>query len=341
MRLGHMKREQVDKEKLLGYVDRFEGLRIGVWGDLILDEHLYGTTRRISREAPVLILSYNGQEYSLGGAGNAVQNLRALGAYPVPVGVIGRDAEGRKILSLLRSKGVPTDHILPEKSFRTPLKTRIMAGEDNTRKQQILRIDREGRVPDSPALSARIRKAVGSVIRDCAALLVSDYSYDTVKKEIYASVLPAATAARVPVAVDSRFRLMDFAGSTVATPNESEVEAATRVITGGNASALNEASMKVLRRLQSPALLVTRGSRGMVLFEKGRPPFPIPVRGTTDIVDVTGAGDTVISVFTLAVAAGASFREAAELANFAGGIVVMKKGAAALSPRELRQAIRS
>lgn len=336
-----MKREQVNKERLLGYVDRFEGLRVGVWGDLILDEHLYGTTRRVSREAPVLILGFKGQEYSLGGAGNAVQNLKALGAYPVPVGVVGRDAEGRKILSLLRSKGITTEHIIPEKSYRTPLKTRIMAGEDNTRKQQILRIDREGRVPDAPALSARVRKAVGSVIRECAALLVSDYSYDTVKKDIYTASLPAATAARVPIAVDSRFRLMDFAGATVATPNESEVEAAIRVTTGGNAAALNEASMKILRRLRSPALLVTRGSRGMVLFEKGKPPFPILVRGTTDIVDVTGAGDTVISVFTLAMAAGASFREAAELANFAGGVVVMKKGAATLSPRELRQAIRS
>lgn len=330
-----------DRDGLLGYVDRFEGLRIGVWGDLILDEHLYGTTRRISREAPVLILSFKDQEYSLGGAGNAIQNLKALGAFPVPVGVVGRDAAGRRVLSLLRSKGIPTDRIILEKGYRTPLKTRIMAGEENTRKQQILRIDREGRVPDSPALSRRIRKAVGAVIRDCAALLVSDYNYDTVKKAIFAECLPAAAAARVPIAVDSRFRLMDFAGATVATPNESEVEAALGMAPGGNTAALYEASAKVLRKLRSPALLVTRGSRGMVLFEKGNPPFPIPVRGTTDIVDVTGAGDTVISAFTLALAAGASFREAAELANFAGGVVVMKKGAAALSPRELRQAIRS
>lgn len=336
-----MKREQVDREKLLGYIDRFEGLRIGVWGDLILDEHLYGTTRRVSREAPVLILSFKGQEYSLGGAGNAIQNLKALGAYPVPVGVVGRDAEGRRVLSLLRSKGIPTDHIIPEKRYRTPLKTRIMAGDENTRKQQILRIDREDLVPDSPALSTRIRKAVDSVIRDCAALLVSDYSYEAVKKDIYTGSLPAAMAARVPVAVDSRFRLLDFAGATVATPNESEVEAALPVAAGGSAPALYAASSKLLKKLRSPALLVKRGSRGMVLFEKGTAPFPIPVHGTTDIVDVTGAGDTVISVFTLAMAAGASFREAAELANFAGGVVVMKRGAAAITPRELRQAIRS
>ncbi len=336
-----MNTSRAEREKLLGYIDRFEGLRVAVWGDLILDEHLYGTTHRISREAPVLILTYKGQEYSLGGAGNAIQNLKSLGAYPVPVGVVGRDAEGRRVLSLLRSRGIPTGHIIQERGYRTPLKTRIMAGEENTRKQQILRIDREGRVPDSPALTKRVRRSVDAVIRECAALLVSDYHYDTVKEGIYAEVLPAAVAARVPVAVDSRFRLMRFAGATVATPNESEIESALGVATGGSDAALREASTKVLRKLRSPALLVTRGSRGMVLFEKGRPPFPIPVRGTTDIVDVTGAGDTVISIFTLALAAGASFREAAELANFGGGVVVMKKGAAALSPRELRQAIRS
>jgi rfaE bifunctional protein kinase chain/domain len=336
-----MRDNKTDRDAILKYVDRFEGLRIGVWGDLILDEHLYGTTRRISREAPVLILSFINQEYSLGGAGNAIQNLKALGAFPVPVGVVGRDAAGRKVLSLLRSKGIPTDHIVPDKNYRTPLKTRIMAGEENTRKQQILRIDREGRVPDSSALAGRIRKAVGAAIGDCAALLVSDYNYDTVKEKIFAECLPAAGAAGVPVAVDSRFRLMTFKGATIATPNESEVEASLNVETGGNTAALYKASARVLRKLRSPALLVKRGSRGMVLFEKGKPPFPIPIRGTTDIVDVTGAGDTVISVFTLALAAGASFREAAELANFAGGVVVMKKGAAALSPRELRQAIRS
>ncbi len=336
-----MNTNKEDRARLLGYLDRFEGLRIGVWGDLILDEHLYGTTRRISREAPVLILTYKGQEYSLGGAGNAIQNLKSLGAYPVPVGVVGRDAEGRRVLSFLRSKGIPTDHVIQAKGYQTPLKTRIMAGDENTRKQQILRIDREDRVPDSAAMTDRIRKAVGSALRDCTALLVSDYSYGAVKPVVYAGVLPAAAAGRIPVAVDSRFRLMDFAGATIATPNEAEIESAVNVAGGGSEAALRTAAARVLRKLRSPALLVTRGSRGMLLFEKGKPPFAIPVRGTTDIVDVTGAGDTVISVFTLALAAGASFRDAAELANFAGGVVVMKKGAAALGPRELRQAILS
>ncbi len=329
------------RAELIQYVDRFEGLRIAVWGDLILDEHLYGTTRRISREAPVLILSYQDQEYSLGGAGNAVQNLKALGAWPVPIGVIGKDEAGRKILGILKSKEIPTHLILQEKSFRTPLKTRIMAGEDNTRKQQILRIDCEGHVPDSPAVGKWVGRAVGTAVLDCAAILVSDYGYDTVKENVYRDIVPEAKKSRVPVTVDSRFRLTAFKGATAATPNESEVESALKVEFSGRDAILNDAALRIRTTLGSPALLVTRGSKGMALYEKAKPPVFIPVRGTTDIVDVTGAGDTVISVFTLAVAAGASFREAAELANFAGGVVVMKKGAATLTPKELKQAILS
>jgi len=331
----------VDKEKLIRIVDRFPGLRIVVWGDLILDERLYGTTRRISREAPVLILNYREQEYSLGGAGNSLQNLESLGAFPIPVGVIGRDEAGKKILSILRSKKMATEWIYQDKSYRTPLKTRILAGEDNTRKQQILRIDREGRVPDDPVLKRWLREALGLLTKDCPALLISDYNYDTVKEDLYAEILRTTRKNKVPVTVDSRFRLLSFKGAWVATPNEPEVEEALGIEIAGKDEPLRRAGARILKILRSPALLITRGSRGMTLFEKGRPPFAIPVHGTTDIVDVTGAGDTVISVFTLALAAGASFREAAELANRAGGIVVMKKGAATLTPRELKQAILS
>ena len=331
----------MDKEKLIRIVDRFPGLRIVVWGDLILDERLYGTTRRISREAPVLILNYREQEYSLGGAGNSLQNLESLGAFPIPVGVIGRDEAGKKILSILRSKKMATEWIYQDKSYRTPLKTRILAGEDNTRKQQILRIDREGRVPDDPVLKRWLREALGLLTKDCPALLISDYNYDTVKEDLYAEILRTTRKNKVPVTVDSRFRLLSFKGAWVATPNEPEVEEALGIEIAGKDEPLRRAGARILKILRSPALLITRGSRGMTLFEKGRPPFAIPVHGTTDIVDVTGAGDTVISVFTLALAAGASFREAAELANRAGGIVVMKKGAATLTPRELKQAILS
>ncbi len=331
----------MDKEKsaLFDLVDGFAGTRVAVWGDFILDEHIYGDTRRISREAPVLILSYRSRDYRLGGAGNALANLKALGAVPVPVGVVGDDEAGSLVLEILKERRIPTGFIFREKSYPTPLKTRILAGEDNTRKQQILRIDREGRVPDTPALKAKLRRALDRCLPGCRALLVSDYNSFAVREDVFRAVLPGLRRRGVPVAVDSRFRLLAFRGATVVTPNEPEVEGALKTSLEGGPEALGAAGRALLTKLGASAVLITRGARGMALFEKGRRPFLIPVHGPTDIVDVTGAGDTVISVFSLAVAAGGGYRRAATLANLAGGIVVMKKGAATLSPGELKQAI--
>ena len=184
-----------------------------------------------------------------------------------------------------------------------------------------------------------MRKALANAIQDCAGLIISDYNYLTVKEDIYRKIAPAARKRKIPVALDSRFRLLHFQGATVSTPNEPEVEHALKIELGDNNELLREAGKKILKTNESPGLLITRGSKGMALFEIGKPPYFIPVHGPTDIVDVTGAGDTVISVFTLALASGATFRQAAHLANYAGGVVVMKKGAATLTPLELKQAI--
>lgn len=331
----------MDKERrtLFDIVDRFARKKIIVWGDLILDEHLYGRTRRISREAPVLILIYQHRELSLGGAGNSLQNLKTLGADPIPVAVIGDDAEGQIIIDILKALKIPTRYLFKDKSYQTPLKTRILAGEENTRKQQILRIDRESKVPDSAGLKKKIGRALDQALRDASGLILSDYNYLTVKEDIYPKIAPRARKLKLPVALDSRFRLLNFKGVTVATPNEPEIESALKMEVGESSELLKKAGKEILRISQSPALLITRGSKGMALFEKNKPPTFIPVHGPTDIVDVTGAGDTVISVFTLALACGATFKQAAQLANFAGGVVVMKKGAATLTPLELKQAI--
>ncbi len=331
----------MDKEtqKLFGIVDRFAHKKIIVWGDLILDEHVYGRTRRISREAPVLILIYQHRELSLGGAGNSLQNLKSLGADPIPVAVIGDDTEGQIIIEILKALRIPTKYLFKDKTYLTPLKTRILAGEENTRKQQILRIDRESRVPESARVKEKMRQALDLALRDASGLILSDYNYLTVKEDIYPKIAPLARKRKLPIALDSRFRLLHFKGVTVATPNEPEIESALKREVGENNELLKQAGKEILKINQSPALLITRGSRGMALFEKGKPPTFIPVHGPTDIVDVTGAGDTVISVFTLALACGATFKQAAQLANFAGGVVVMKKGAATLTPLELKQAI--
>ncbi|MGB7295437.1 MAG: PfkB family carbohydrate kinase [Candidatus Aminicenantales bacterium] len=331
----------MDKEKtrLLAIIDRFKGTKVAVWGDLILDQYIYGKTRRISREAPVLIISYQDQEFSLGGAGNSVLNLRALAAHPLPIGFIGRDEPGRMIVEILRVHKISTKSIFRLADYQTPLKTRVLAGEENTKKQQILRIDKEALVPETNSLKTRLVRALREIASRSEALLISDYNYQTVEEEVFNRALPHFKKAGVPVTLDSRYRLLHFQGITAATPNEPEVEGALHIELNDNYLILKRAGDLLLKSLQSAAILITRGSRGMALFEKGKQPYLFPVHGPTDIVDVTGAGDTVISVFTLALACGASFREATILANHAGGIVVMKKGTATVSPAELKASV--
>ena len=329
----------LESSRLQGITDRFAGKRIAVWGDFILDEYLYGKTRRISREAPVLIISYQNQEFSLGGAGNAVLNLKALGADPLPIGVLGRDDAAERITGILKARGISPRTLLRLPGYQTPVKTRILAGEENTKKQQILRIDKEAAVPETAGLRDRLVRMLQTVSASAQALLISDYNYQTVQEEIFAAALPAFKAAGRPVTLDSRYRLLHFQGITAATPNEPEVEGALHIELNDNLLMLKRAGDLLLKNLQSPALLITRGSRGMALFERGKQPFLIPIHGPKDIVDVTGAGDTVISVFTLALAAGATFREATVLANCAGGIVVMKKGTATVSAAELKESL--
>jgi len=330
-----------DKQALTHIVDRFAGKKVTVWGDLILDEYIYGTTRRISREAPVLILSHKKTEFSLGGGGNALVNLSALGAEPAPVGVLGPDAAGKRILRILKQNKIPTDFLIKEKTFRTPIKTRILAGEHSTRKQQILRIDQEEKVPDGKELKQKLGNALARAAGQTAALLISDYHYFTVKEDVLKKTLPRFQKKKKPVTLDSRFRLLSFKGVTILTPNEPEVEHALQVELDDDQKSAAKAGRQILNRAGAEAVLITRGARGMMLFERRKPAFVIPIHGSSDIVDVTGAGDTVISVLTLALACGASFRQAAVLANYAGGIVVMKKGTATVSPQELKEAILS
>jgi len=329
------------KQNLINIVDNFSGKKIVIWGDFILDEYIYGNTRRISREAPVLILSYQNKELSLGGAGNSLLNLQSLGAEPIPVGVIGTDESGRKITKILKQKGISTEYLLLEKKYQTPIKTRILAGEEHTRKQQILRIDREEKVPENSEIKQKIRQNLQKIKNSSHALLISDYNYFTVKEDVFNQILPSFKKANIPVSLDSRFRLLNFKGVTVATPNEPEVEEAMKIKIGEETTVVKEAGRFILKKIQSSALLITRGSKGMILIEKNKSPNLISIHGTTDIVDVTGAGDTVISVFTLALSCGATFEHAALLANYAGGLVVMKKGTATVTPEELKQSILS
>jgi D-glycero-beta-D-manno-heptose-7-phosphate kinase len=321
-----------------GAIDAFAGRHVVVVGDLILDEYLFGKPARISREAPVLILRFAERQVFLGGAANAVHNVHALGARVTPVGVIGSDGAGEELLALFREVGIATDGIVIESGHTTPMKTRIMAGGYQATRQQVVRVDREPSGEPQPttedALLGRLT-ALGSRID---AIVISDYGYGTVTPRIFEHVKTIARSANAVVSVDSRYQMPRFTGVTAATPNEAELEQLAGV-PADDERTVEKAGRQVLERLDARLLLVTRGSRGMALLERDGATTFIPIHGTDEIADVTGAGDTVISTFTLALASGATALQAATLANFAGGIVVMKRGTATVLPSELRQAI--
>ena len=318
----------------------FGGRRVLVLADLVADEFAYGRVERVSREAPVLILRHDTTDVRLGGGANAVHNIRTLGARPLPFGVLGDDAHGRRLRALLREKGISTSGILSAPGYATPVKTRVLAGRAHSTKQQIVRLDRYAPLaPRSPARRS-LERALRAFRGPLDGVLVSDYGCGLVDASLVRAALALARRRKVPVTVDSRFGLLRFRGMTAATPNEAEVEDALRLTIGHDRGKLEAAGRALLRRLACQALLVTRGSDGMALFERGRPPLHIAVHGSDQVADVTGAGDTVIATFTLALAAGATPAEAARLANYAGGIVVMKHATATVSADELVAAVR-
>jgi rfaE bifunctional protein kinase chain/domain len=324
--------------RMTAVVDAVRARTILVIGDLIVDEYLFGKPARISREAPVLILRFTEREVLLGGAANAIHNVHALGARVVPVGVVGQDAAGDELRGLLRSRGIPTDGIVTEPGRTTPVKTRINAGGYQATRQQVVRLDREPTGDLQPvtedAMIARLDALVGGV----DAILVSDYGYDTVTPRVFERVRALAQQHRAVLSVDSRYQLPRFTGVTAATPNEAELEQLAGAPMDDERE-VEKAGRQLLERLEARMLLVTRGSRGMALLERDGATTFIPIHGTDEIADVTGAGDTVIATFTAALAAGAQPIEAATLANVAGGIVVMKRGTATVSPAELAQAL--
>jgi rfaE bifunctional protein kinase chain/domain len=326
--------------RLKALVESFAGRRVVVVGDLIADEYLYGKPARISREAPVLILKFTDREVRLGGAANATHNVQALGASAVPVGVLGADGPGDEVATLCRAAGISTEGILTSGGRPTPVKTRIMAGGYESTRQQVVRLDREPAAGLAPEVEDRLVARLRQVGARAEAFVVSDYGYGVVSPRVFETVLDVARPRGAVVAVDSRYDLPRFRGATAATPNEPEVEALAGAELPDERS-IEKAGRAVLERLEAQLLLVTRGSRGMALFEREGPVTFMPIHGSDQIADVTGAGDTVISTFTVALAAGASAGEAAWLANVAGGVVVMKRGTATVSPGELAQALAS
>lgn len=330
------------KERLLSIIDGFSSRKVVVIGDIIADEFISGEVARVSREAPVLILKYDATTMVAGGAGNAANNIAALGGRARLVGLVGSDAEGRRVLaSMLR--GVDRSAVVRARAYRTPVKTRILAGGIHSAKQQIVRIDREAGWPLGEGASRALASKIEPSLDSCDAVVLSDYGSGLVTPAL-ADVVRRQLARRsrrrpVPVLVDSRYRLLEYRGFTTCTPNEAEVEQVLGVRIDDDPEALERAGRLLLSRTRMGSVLITRGSRGMALFEPKQPTVHVPIFGSDEVADVTGAGDTVIASFSLALAAGASFYEAARIANYAGGIVVMKRGTATISPKELSDAV--
>ena len=325
-------------ELLRKIVEAFPKTTVTVLGDLVADEFIYGEISRVSREAPVLILKHRERTVVPGGGANAINNLAALGVNVLPVGLVGDDEPGRLLLKAFRQRRIPLSGILKDKRYPTVTKTRILAGQTHSARQQVVRLDREpDAVPDAHVTRELIFSA-RKFARASDALLVSDYGYGGATPQILNAVRTRDLTG-LPITLDSRFRMLQYSGVTAATPNEAEVEEALGLRIGHDWARLTQAGEQLLNRMKLHALVITRGRDGMVAFERRRKPVDIPISGTDEIADVTGAGDTVIATFTAALATGASPEDAAHLANHAGGIVVMKRGTATVSRDELLAAM--
>jgi len=325
-------------ERLKKIVESFPKVTITVVGDLVADEFVFGEISRVSREAPVLILKHRERSVVPGGGANAIYNLAELGVNVLPVGVIGDDEPGRLLLKQFRHKRIPVSGVLKDKQYTTVTKTRILAGMTHTARQQVVRLDREPESEPNSHLKRELVLAAREYVRASDALLVSDYGYGSASPTILNEIRGKGAAAGVPVVLDSRFRMLEFSGVTSATPNEPELEEALGIRVQ-DWKRLCSAAEQIMSRMKLQSLLVTRGRDGMVAFTRRHKPVDIPIFGSDQVADVTGAGDTVIATFTAALATGASSEEAAHLANYAGGVVVMKRGTATVSRQELLHAI--
>lgn len=323
---------------MLSVLRRFPQRKIVVVGDAIADRFLYGSIARVSREAPVFILRHEQTQTIPGGAANCAVNLAALGAQVSLLAASGDDEPGRELRAKLENARVDTTGLITSSAFNTTTKVRILAGQAHSTRQQVIRIDYEnGPFSDSNTRQA-LHGALEKAVSDADAVILSDYNYGVVDESVVTLLRTISEKRRIPVLVDSRFRPASFGGFTSATPNEDEVE---NLLGEKVESSLQlEKSTEVLRqKLGYKALLVTRGSQGMMLLENGGAPLHIKAVGAESPVDVTGAGDTVIATFALALSCDSSFSDAARLANYAGGLVVMKRGTASITPAELEHSI--
>jgi len=335
-------------QKYKKIINKFKGKRLLVVGDLILDHYIKGNVSRISPEAPVPIVLQSESFYTPGGSANVANNLSSLGADVTVVGKVGHDFEGGLLKRELKKRKIRLDGVFTEVGAQTIVKTRIIAQH-----QQVVRVDREKPGSSDGFNEKKIWPFIQKFVNQCDAIIISDYGKGMVDPSFSEKIAYAANKKGIPITVDPKLEKFKLYGKvTSITPNKKEAEAALMLVPedlretfGVRSGKLNtkediERAGKVfLEYLDIESILITLGEQGMYLFESGQKPFPIATQAR-EVFDVSGAGDTVISVFTLALAAGASKRHAADIANYAAGVVVGKMGAVAVTKEELLEAIK-
>jgi D-beta-D-heptose 7-phosphate kinase/D-beta-D-heptose 1-phosphate adenosyltransferase len=315
------------------WIDQFSNCRILVIGDCMIDEYVWGTVDRISPEAPVPVVAVKRDNATLGGAGNVVNNLAALRADVTIIGTYGSGENGRRLKKMFDDVGANTNGLALDKTRATTIKTRIMASQ-----QHVLRIDRETSHPITSEMVSLIANNISKCIESVNLIIVSDYGKGLLTKEMLQSIMKLANDHNKPVLVDPKgFNYEKYQGASIMTPNRKEAALAVNMDII-DMPTLISAGQSLMEIVGLPALLITCGQDGMVLFEPDKAPYHIETRAR-QVFDVSGAGDTVISVMGLAMAAGAGYRKAAALANTAAGLVVGKVGTATITQDELREAL--
>lgn len=315
-------------------IEEFRGKKICVVGDVIADVYIFGKPYRLSREAPVVVVKHEEERIYPGSAGNTINNLLALGASVFPVAFVGNDSAGDRLMDYFGRYGSVDRDGFIRHNGETVTKTRILAGDTHTSKQQVIRIDKETHGPIGKKERDLLMKRLGDLAPHMDAFIVSDYGHGVIDKRVI-NFMREVAGTRVVVG-DSRYSLKNFKGFTLITPNEAE---AYSLASSRDGTDIEMVGRKIMGLMNVTALLITRGNKGMSLFLKNGQIHHIPISGSDDVADVTGAGDTVCAAVTLSLASGGDYFNASKIANFAAGIVVMKRGTATVTIDELRKVL--
>ncbi|MDA3792589.1 MAG: D-glycero-beta-D-manno-heptose-7-phosphate kinase [Elusimicrobia bacterium] len=322
-----------DKKDLTEDLNKFKGKNIVVVGDIIVDRYIFGGVKRISPEAPVPVVDIMREEFMPGGAGNVINNIISLGGKAYASGVIGKDSHGRDIVKMLKDEGADTSGIIKDGSRPTSVKTRIIAD-----RQQVVRTDIESKVKISKEITRKILKQLKHILKKADGIIISDYGKGIINRPLIEGIIRLAEEYSLPVVVDPQVgHFLDYSGVTSLTPNEKEVSEALNMRVDDDKS-VEKAGFILLQKLNSAAVLITRGSKGMTLFKKGEKSRYIPT-AAKDVFDVTGAGDTVTGIYMMGIVSGLGHYRAAQLANYGAAKVISRIGTVAVTVDDIRKEI--